>query len=231
MQHADEDELSSTQQVPEEVGSQNSVPLSQTPQEETQPWRTDAIGDRDGSSACPICSVQSPCLWRRIPSTSTALCRRRPTWVVGAHRPEVFHMENPPWLPDLKLGIKQLQDKQDQILKVADENSKEFSTCSIRCMMLFPEWKRVKLFRTNTPRGIQALRREIQELRTRSVSPAPNVTPNRGTSPASPITPRGADTRYDDLQIACGGWQDAKRHAIETNFVRLLVVQEESPFF
>ena len=43
----------------------------------------------------------------------------------GTHKPEVFHMEDPPWLPDLKLGIKQLQDKQDQILKVADENSKE----------------------------------------------------------------------------------------------------------
>ena len=36
-------------------------------------------------------------------------------------------MEDPPWLPDLKLGIKQLQDKQDQILRVADENLQEHS--------------------------------------------------------------------------------------------------------
>ena len=58
----------------------------------------------------------------------------------------------------------------------------------------------------------------MQELRSRSVShvsPAPTAAPNRAVSPTSPITPRGADTRYDDLQIACGGWQDAKRHAIE----------------
>ena len=67
-------------------------------------------------------------------------------------------------------------------------------------------------------RDILALRREMQELRSRSVShvsPAPTAAPNRAVSPTSPITPRGADTRYDDLQIACGGWQDAKRHAIE----------------
>ena len=119
MQNADEDELSNTQQVPEEVGSQNSVPLSQ---KETQPWRIDATGDRNGAASLP--QAPAPSVPSKAPAFGGGALQHPPLFAgggppgVGTPRPEVFHMEDPPWLPDLKLGIKQLQDK----LKVADEN-------------------------------------------------------------------------------------------------------------
>ena len=56
MQHVDEDELSNTQQGPEEGTAQNSVPLSQ---KETQPWRLDVAGDRDGTGFGPPVGLES----------------------------------------------------------------------------------------------------------------------------------------------------------------------------
>ena len=56
MQPVDEDELANTQQGPEEAGSQNSVPLSQR---ETQPWRLDVAGDRDGAAFRPPVGLES----------------------------------------------------------------------------------------------------------------------------------------------------------------------------
>ena len=213
----DEDELSNTQKGPEEVEPSNSLPLSQ---KETQPWRIDATGDRDGGAGPPAPTLSAPS--KAPPAFGGGGSLQHPPLFAGGgppgmvnSRPEVFHMEDPRWLPDLKLGIKQLQDKQDQILRVADENSRDIQQLQHQVHDVVPRVEACEALSNSRSREIQTLRREIQELRSRSVSPAPNVAPNRGTSPASPLMPRGADARYDDLQIACGGWQDAKPHAIE----------------
>ena len=71
MQPVDEDELANTQQGPEEAGSQNSVPLSQR---ETQPWRLDVAGDRDGAAFRPPVGLESGCAGLRCCLHTTNAC-------------------------------------------------------------------------------------------------------------------------------------------------------------
>ena len=94
MQRVDEDELTNTQQGPEDAGAQNSVPLSQ---KETQPWRLDVAGDRDGTAFRPPVGLESGVRASDGASTPhkclrflklqpleeepcSIHCRRRPAW-------------------------------------------------------------------------------------------------------------------------------------------------------
>ena len=128
-------------------------------------------------------------------------------------KPEMFHLDEPSWLPSSKAGIHELKDKQEQILAVADTNSREISSLKFKLDDMTPRVEAVEALANDHSRELRELKQEVQALRSRSVSPAPPVN-RQAQGPSPPTTPR-QDSRYDDLQIACGGWQDAKRHDIE----------------
>ena len=118
---------------------------------------------------------------------------------VSPHGAQHFHLDEPSWLPSLKAGIQELKDKQEQILAVADNNSRELCSLQHKVEDAVPRVEAVESLTHEHTREIRELRHEVQALRSRSVSPAPGVV-GQGPGASSPTSPRQGP-RYDDLQI------------------------------
>jgi len=131
---------------------------------------------------------------------------------------------DPPWLAGLKqtlLGdMREMKADQKEILSNVHQQRVEFRATGERIQRVEQGQEQMHSFKEEMARRLDHLEKDLQEVRSRSVSPAPSrgqgAGPRAGTGQApSPAPSSAGGFVVDDFQLVIGGYAEARREEIE----------------
>ena len=156
--------------------------------------------------------------------------------------PQHHHIgDEPSWLSGFRdtllADMKGMRQDQRQILNTVQEQREEFRVVGQRLDRVEDRNDQLSKAQLDLSRKLDALTTELQEVRSRSVSPAP--TPRRGDNSGRAGTGQAPSTGVgstapggpviDDWQLVLGGYVDAKREEIQQEIRELFQAAEAVP--